>query len=61
MAKVAEQYLLAEIPWVKVTSGILAMIEVRSIFENMGKILGYDLWDRVKKAIWKHKIEEEKK
>jgi hypothetical protein len=33
------------------------MIEIRSIFENMGKVLGYDLWDRVKKTIWKHKDE----
>jgi len=60
VAKVAEVYLLPEIPWVRVTSGILAMIEIRSIFENMGKVLGYDLWDRVKKAIWKHKEEEVK-
>ena len=60
VAKVAETYLLSEIPWIKVTSGILAMIEVRSIFENMGNILGYDLWNRMKKAIWKDKIEEDK-
>lgn len=60
VAKVAEDYLLPEIPWIRVTSGILAVIEVRSIFENMGKILGYDLWDRIKKAIWKHKHEDAK-
>ena len=60
VAKVAEMYLLPEIPWIRVTSGILAMIEIRSIFENIGKILGYDLWDRVKKAIWKHKQEDAK-
>jgi len=58
VAKVAETYLLPEIPWIRVTSGILAMIEVRSIFENIGKILGYDLWDRIKKVIWKYKQEE---
>jgi hypothetical protein len=60
VAKVAGEYLLPEIPWVRVTSGILAVIEVRSIFENIGKILGYDLWDRMKKAIWKHKHEDTK-
>ena len=60
VSKVAEDYLLVEIPWIRVTSGILAMIEIRSIFENMGKILGYDLWDRIKKAIWKHKQEDAK-
>lgn len=60
VAKVAEEYLLVEIPWIKVTSGILAMIEVRSIFENIGEILGYNLWERIKKAIWKHKQEDAK-
>lgn len=55
VAKVAQLYLSPAIPWVDVTAGILAIIEVKSIFENIGIILGFDLWDRVKKAIWKNK------
>lgn len=58
VAKVAQDHLAPAIPWVDVTTGILAMIEVKSVFENMGGILGFDLWVRVKKAIWKDKQEE---
>lgn len=55
VAKVAQQYLAPAIPWTDVTAGILAVVEVKSIFENMSSLLGFDLWDRVKKAIWKDK------
>lgn len=55
VAKVSEQYLAPDIPWVKVTSGIIATVEVKSIFEKMNLLLGFDLWDRIKKAIWKEK------
>jgi phage-related holin len=48
VAKVAEDYLAAEIPWVRVTMGILAIVEVKSIFENISKVLGYDLWSKIK-------------
>jgi len=58
VAKVSEQYLAPEIPWTKVTSGIVATVEVKSIFEKMNLLLGFDLWDRIKKAIWKDKEEE---
>jgi hypothetical protein len=58
VAKVAEQYLAPDIPWQKVTTGIVATVEVKSIFENMNILLGFDLWDRIKKAIWKDKEEE---
>lgn len=58
VAKVAEQYLAPDIPWVKVTSGIVATVEVKSIFEKMNLLLGFDLWDRIKNAIWKEKEEE---
>lgn len=56
-AKVAEQYLSPLIPWIDVTLGILAMIEVKSIFENVSIILGFDLWAKVKKSLWKDKGE----
>jgi len=51
VAKVAQEYLAPAIPWIDITAGALAMIEVRSIFENAGKLLGFSIWDRVKKAI----------
>lgn len=55
VAKAAQQYLSPAIPWVDVTAGIIAVVEVKSIFENISIILGFDLWTRVKKAIWKDK------
>ncbi len=58
VAKVAEDYLAPDIPWLKVTTGIVATVEVKSIFENMNMLLGFDLWDRIKKAIWKDKEEQ---
>jgi hypothetical protein len=58
VAKVAEEWLAPEIPWLKVTTGIVAAVEIKSIFEKMNMLLGFDLWDRIKKAIWKDKIDE---
>jgi hypothetical protein len=59
VAKVAEQYLAPSIPWTDVTAGIIATVEIKSIFEKMGLILGFNLWSRIKKAIWKDKLEDE--
>jgi len=58
VAKVAENFLAPDIPWIKVTTGILATVEVKSIFEKISIILGFNLWDRLKKAIWPDKIED---
>lgn len=58
VAKVAEDHLAPSIPWVEVTAGILAAVEVKSIFENISIVLGFDLWDRIKKVIWKDKEEK---
>lgn len=55
VAKVAEEYLSPAIPWIDVTAGIIATVEVKSIFENMSLILGFNLWKRIKQAIWKDK------
>ena len=55
VAKVAQEYLSPNIPWIDVTTGIIATVEVKSIFENSSIILGYNLWQRIKKAIWKDK------
>jgi hypothetical protein len=57
VAKVSQEYLSPAIPWIDVTAGILAVIEVKSIFENMSLILGYDLWAKIKKQLWKDKTE----
>jgi hypothetical protein len=60
VAKVAEQYLAPDIPWLKVTTGIIATVEIKSIFEKMNLLLGFDLWSKLKKALWKDKEENEK-
>ena len=57
VAKVSQQYLSPAIPWIDVTAGILAVVEVKSIFENMSLILGFDLWEKIKKQLWKDKTE----
>lgn len=59
VAKVAQVYLAPVIPWIDITAGALAMIEVRSIFENAGKLLGYNIWENIKKHIVKDKIEDD--
>ena len=56
-----EHILAPSIPWLYVTMGIIAMVEVKSIFENIGIILGYDLWQKIKDAIWKAKKDEDEK
>lgn len=58
VSKVAQEYLAPVIPWVDVTAGIIATVEVKSIFENSGDILGYDLWKKVKEAMWKDRLGE---
>ncbi len=58
VAKVAQEYLAPAIPWTDVTAGIIATVEVKSIFEKISLLLGFDLWQRVKKALWKDKQDE---
>jgi len=58
VAKVAEQYLVPEIPFIKVTTGIVATVEVKSIYEKISLLLGFDLWQKIKKVLWKDKIED---
>ena len=60
VAKVAEVYLTPSIPWIKVVSGIIAIVEVKSIFENISLILGFDLWPRIKEALWKERDKPKK-
>lgn len=61
VAKVAEMYLSPDIAWTYITTSIIAVVEIKSIFENIGQILGFELWDRIKKAVWKDKDIEESK
>jgi hypothetical protein len=55
VAKVAEDYLLYEVPWVKVSTGLLAAVEVKSIYENASIILGFDIWNKFQDKIIKLK------
>jgi len=55
VAHASEQVLTPNIPWETVIIGIIATVELKSIYEKMGIILGYDLWRRIKKEIWKEK------
>ena len=57
VAKVAEQYLVPEVPFIKVTTGIVATVEVKSIYEKISLLLGFDLWQRIKKVLWKDKLD----
>ena len=56
---VAQKHLAPDIPWVYVTSGALAVIEIKSIFENIGAILGFNLAKRVKDRLWPDKMDDE--
>lgn len=60
VAKVSEDYLAPSIPILSVTTGIIATVEVKSIFENMSILLGFDLWSKIKSQLWKPKDEEDK-
>jgi len=55
VAKVAEVYLAPDLPLIKITTGIVATVEIKSIYEKISILLGFDLWQKVKKAIWKDK------
>jgi len=55
VAKVAEDYFIAKIPWIDVTAGIIAGIEIKSIFENIGDILGFNLWKRIAERVFPDK------
>lgn len=61
VAKVSQEYLSPEIPWVSVSTGIIATVEVRSVYDNISKVFGYDLWVRVKEAIWPIKNKKDEK
>lgn len=55
VAHATEQVLTPSVPWETIVVGIIATVELKSIYEKMGVILGYDLWRRIKKEVWKEK------
>lgn len=55
VSKVSEDYLAPDIPWMKVATGIIAAVEMKSIYENVSDVLGYDLWRQVKHIVWKQR------
>jgi len=55
VAKVGEDYFMSHVPWIDVTAGILAGLEIKSVFENIGDILGYNLWKRIAEKIFPDK------
>lgn len=59
-AKIAQDYLSPAIPWVDVTTGIISIVEVKSIFENIKEITGLDLWKDVRERIGRKPNPEEK-
>jgi len=58
VAQIAEIYLVNEIPWVKVSSGLLAVVEVKSIYENISVVLGFDIWNKFQDVIVKIRKED---
>ena len=56
VAKVGEDYFMSHIPWIDVTAGILAGLEIKSVFENIGDILGFNLWKRIAEKVFPDKV-----
>ena len=58
---VVEKYLLEEIPFVKITAGLIALVEMKSLAENIYKATGLKLWDAIKGYVTRNKDEITKK
>ena len=55
---VVEKYLLPGIPFVKITAGLIGLVEIKSLAENLYKATGLKLWDAVKQYLVRAKVEE---
>ena len=55
---VCEKYLVPEIPFVKIGSGLIAVVELKSLSENVYKATGLKLWESIKGYITRNKIED---
>jgi phage-related holin len=54
-AKVCETYLTPEIPIVKITTYFIGMTEIKSIYENVGKILKMDIYQALRQYLQRTK------
>lgn len=55
VGQVAQQFVLPEIPFVKIFSGFIALVEIKSILENINGITGLDLWKELKSYLSRKK------
>ena len=55
---VVEKYLFTGIPFVKITAGLIALVEMKSLAENLYKATGLKLWDAIKQYITRSKTEK---
>ena len=46
-----ELYLLGYLPLVKMATSTIALVELKSLYENISIITGTDIWNKVKKQI----------
>lgn len=54
-ARILEIIGLDFVPWIQVSVGIVAIVELKSIWENASKILGYNLWKYLRAYLLKGK------
>ncbi len=43
-----ETFLVPELPMTRVAAGFIGMVELKSLWENIGEITGIDIWGRLK-------------
>jgi phage-related holin len=51
-----EKYMFKELPWTKLATSSIAMVELKSIYENISAVLGIDLWKYLK-LVFEKKID----
>lgn len=50
-AMVCEHYLTPEIPMIKITTYFIGMTEIKSIYENVGKLLNMDIYKAIRQYL----------
>ncbi len=43
-----ESFMVPEVPMTRVAAGFIGMIEMKSLWENIGEITGIDVWNKLK-------------
>jgi phage-related holin len=51
-----EKYMFKELPWTKLATSSIAMVELKSIYENISAALGIDFWKYLK-LVFEKKID----